>query len=214
MNPRADTGNAVVAMPSNRHEANATAPDERLPDDDRILVDRVRHGDALAYEHLVELYSRRLYHSLLHLVGGDIDLAQEFTQEAFVRAYERLDRFSGSSSFYTWLYRLAHNRAIDCLAKRRPEARDDSLLDAQTGATASPDRDLAREETCRLVQDGLQRLAADQRQILLLRDFEGLDYAAIADLLEVPEGTVKSRINRARRALRELLEPVLSGADL
>jgi RNA polymerase sigma-70 factor (ECF subfamily) len=205
VNEAAD-GTAAPSQPSKLQEGSASG-------DDRAVVARVRAGDAEAYAELVDRYGDRLYSMLLHLAGGDAEQATEFVQEAFVRAYERLDRFAGDSSFYTWIYRLARNRAIDLLAKKRPLAVERPGLEAAADAGGSrsgsgPQRALERAELRDQVQAGLARLPAEQREIILLRDFDGHDYAAIAELLEVAVGTVKSRLNRARAALRaELCDP-------
>lgn len=193
----ASTGTAGPADPSKAQEG---------PGDDRAVVERVRAGDGEAYAELVDRYGDRIYSMLLHLAGGDAEQAAEFVQEAFVRAYERLDRFDGKSSFYTWLYRLARNRAIDLLAKKRPTAFERPTLEAAAEAGgrpgSGPQRALERSELQQQVHDALGRLPAEQREIILLRDFDGHDYAAISELLEVAVGTVKSRLNRARAALR------------
>ncbi len=175
-------------------------------EDDRDLAARARDGDAAAYTELVDRYGGRLDAMLVHLCAGDRDLAAEFTQEAFVRAFERLDQFQGGSSFYTWLYRLARNRAIDLLAKRRPTAMDDEHLGAIPDADgATPFDRLAADDRQRLVRDGLARCSPEHREILLLREYEDLDYDRIADLLGIALGTVKSRLNRARNELRDRL---------
>ncbi|MDA3963683.1 MAG: sigma-70 family RNA polymerase sigma factor [Planctomycetota bacterium] len=187
------------------------------PADDRALVDAVRAGDASAYAELVDRYGERLYHTLLHMAAGDGELAAEFVQEAFVRAFERLDRFAGESSFYTWLYRLARNRAIDLLAKKRPKSMDRPGLEAQGDANkqgSGPHHSIERTELQLHVQAALHRLPTEQREIIILRDFDDLDYATIADQLDLAVGTVKSRLNRARAALREQLEDLVAGGAL
>jgi RNA polymerase sigma-70 factor (ECF subfamily) len=176
-------------------------------------------GDAAAYAGLVDRYGGRLHAMLLHLAQGDHELAAEFTQEAFVRAWERLGQFAGASSFYTWIYRLARNRALDLLDRRRPE-RFAAEVGGEAGdggavaATAAPGERMVREEQRAAVQAALATLPAASREILLLRDFEDLDYAAIAEMLEVPVGTVKSRISRARGELRAALAGRIGAEDL
>lgn len=185
-------------------------------EDDRELVERVRRGDGDAYEALVERYGGRLHNMLLHLAGGDAELAGELVQEAFVHAYARLDRFAGASSFYTWLYRLARNRAIDVLARKRPRALEAGDLERagdRRAAASGPHRAVERDELRDQVRAALARLEPDHREIILLRDFEELGYDRIAELLELPLGTVKSRLNRARRALRDELAPLLEGSE-
>jgi len=196
-------GTDTSVPPSKGH-----APQEE-PEDDRLLVERLRRGDDTACDELLDRYGDRLFAMLLRLAGGDAEQAAEFTQEAFVRAYERLDRFDGTSRFYTWLYRLARNRALDLLARKRPVALDSEGLEAAAGsqnrAAADPGKRIEADERHAAVHAALDRLGAEQREIILLRDFEGLDYAEIAERLETAVGTVKSRLSRARAALRDEL---------
>lgn len=200
-------GNPASVAPSNSHAGGQDTCD------DRLLVDRVRAGDVGAYDLLVARYADRIHAMLRNLVGGDADAAAELTQEAFVRAFSRLDQFAGGSSFYTWLWRLARNRALDLLARRRPRS-----ADLQEGAWAAdapaPGDRMAGEELRAAVRAALGRLPAEQREILLLREFDGLDYQQIAEALDVPEGTVKSRLNRARAALRAALEGRIVAEDI
>ncbi len=198
-------GNISAATSSNPH-----GPD---PDEERRIVAAARAGDAAAYEVLVVRHGPRLYAMLLHLANGDADLAAEYTQEAFVRAWTNLDRFAGESAFYTWLYRLARNRALDLIARKRPRCVDLVTL-SPTAPGAGPVDALVADDHRRAVREALAQLDADQRELLLLREFEGLDYLAIAARLDVPEGTVKSRLNRARAALRAILETRIRAEDL
>lgn len=168
------------------------------------LVRRAQEGDREAFAELVEASGDRLYGFMLHLAGGDGDLAAEFTQEAFVRAWEKIRLFSGGSRFYTWLYRLARNRALDLMAKHKPLAVERDTLEAIGPGSRDP-AELEREELREQVRRGIAELAPEQREIILLRDFEDLDYETIAGRLECAVGTVKSRLNRARTALRERL---------
>lgn len=186
---------------------------DELPRADHELVARLRAGDAAAAGIIVDQYAPRLHAMLLHLCQGDAEQAAEFTQEAFARAWERLDQFAGDSAFYTWLYRLARNRAIDLLAKRRPRA---MALDHTSGISsdATPSQATMRAELVAAVQAALQRLPVEMREIILLRDFDQLDYEAIADALGIAVGTVKSRLSRARAALRETLAGHISVEDL
>jgi len=199
--PLAIARNAGAALPSKGHG------------DDRVLVDQVRAGDGAAYAQLVDRYGGRLHAMLLHLAGGDHDLAAELTQEAFVRAYANLDQFAGASSFYTWIWRLARNRALDLLARKRPLNVELEPLGA-TASDAAPSAALEGCEQRDAVRRALEALPADQREVLLLREFDGLDYGEIAAALAVPEGTVKSRLNRARAALRERLSGVIAAEDV
>ena len=178
-----------------------------------MLVEQVRRGDGNAFAALVDRYGGRLHAMLLHLAGGDQDLAAELTQEAFVRAYANLEQFAGASSFYTWIWRLARNRALDLLARKRPRNLDLEPLGA-IAADAGPGAALADADQRAAVHRALAELPAEQREILLLREFDGLDYERIAAALDLPEGTVKSRLNRARTALRERLSGVIAPEDV
>jgi RNA polymerase sigma-70 factor (ECF subfamily) len=181
--------------------------------DDRLLALRARAGDQAAFAQLVTLHSDRLHAMLLHLANGDRDLAAELTQEAFVRAYDRLAQFEGASSFYTWLYRLARNRAFDLLARKRPTAVADEHLE-RAAETPSPADAVAGAELRDRVRAALAQLPAETRELLLMREFQGMDYDAIAAALDVPLGTVKSRLSRARGDLRAILERGVAPEDL
>jgi RNA polymerase sigma factor (sigma-70 family) len=199
--PLAMAGNPAPSGPSNQHG------------DDHAVVARLRQGDGAAFALLMDRHGARLHAMLLHLAHGDHDLAAEFTQEAFVRAFTNLDQFAGASSFYTWLYRLARNRALDLLARKKPLARDPATLGGEA-ASDVPGADLASAELRGEVRRALGELPLEQREILLLREFDGLDYAEIASALGIAEGTVKSRLNRARAALRDRLAGRVSAEDL
>ncbi len=196
---------------------NATAPATSKhhgnENDESAIVAAARAGDAAAFGLLVDRHGSRLHAMLLHLANGDADLAAEFTQEAFVRAWSNLALFAGQSAFYTWLYRLARNRALDLIARKRPTCVDLTTL-APVSSGPGPLEEMAADEHRRAVRAALAELEPEQRELLLLREFENLDYHAIALHLDVPEGTVKSRLNRARAALRERLEHRVHPEDL
>nr|MBA3845965.1 sigma-70 family RNA polymerase sigma factor [Planctomycetota bacterium] len=204
-------GDAAIA----RNSAALAASNGHAPqvDDDHDLVARARAGERGAFDQLVGRHGDRLFAMLLHLVNGDRDAAAEFTQEAFARAFVNLAQFEGRSSFYTWLYRCARNRALDLLARKRPIATDLEPL-GRAADIATPLDQLGASELRAAVRGAMARLPAPAREILLMRDFEGLDYSRIAELLAVPEGTVKSRINRARAALKDALAGKVVAEDL
>ena len=183
------------------------------PFDDRDLARRALAGDQAAYPALVDAYGERIYNMLLQLCNGDPDMASELTQEAFVRAYERLNQFEGASSFYTWLYRLARNRAIDIRKRKKPIASDPSTMH-DPGHQDDPGAAMEANELKDLVHAGMRLLNPEQQEIILLRDFQGHDYGEIAALLEIAEGTVKSRLNRARKALREQIQTLGSSDQI
>ncbi|MCC2257256.1 sigma-70 family RNA polymerase sigma factor [Intestinimonas aquisgranensis] len=178
------------------------------------LVERAKKGDETAFEVLVTDNEKRIYNLCRRLTGNPEDAA-ELTQEAFLNAWRGLSRFQGESSFSTWLYRLASNACIDFLRKEKrrqnlsmtvslddeEEARQVELPDERY----APERELERTEVRQAVAAGLERLTPEHRQVLVMREINGLSYAEIGAVLGLEEGTVKSRIARARNALRKVL---------
>ena len=178
------------------------------------LVAQARRGDESAFEALVTENEKRIYNLCRRLTGHQEDAA-ELTQEAILNAWRGLGRFQGESSFSTWLYRLATNACIDFLRKEKrrqslsmtvslddeEEARQVELPDERY----APEGALERAEARRAVAEGLERLTLEHRQVLVMREIHGLSYAEIGQVLGLEEGTVKSRIARARGALRKVL---------
>ena len=178
------------------------------------LVRRAKDGDQLAFKQLVTDNEKRIYNLCRRMVGDQEDAA-ELTQEAFLNAWRGLPGFQAESAFSTWLYRLASNVCLDFL---RREKRRKSLsltvvsLDQEEAVELeipdqryAPEGELERLEQRQAIRDGLARLSEEHRQVLVLRELSGLRYREIAQLLGVEEGTVKSRIARARGALRKVL---------
>ena len=178
------------------------------------LVQRARQGDEGAFAALVEQNQSRIFNLALRMTGNPDDAA-ELAQEALINAWKGLSKFQGGSSFATWLYRLTSNACIDFLRreKRRSglsmtvslddeeEARQVELPDERY----APEGALERAEARRAVAEGLERLTLEHRQVLVMREIHGLSYAEIGQVLVLEEGTVKSRIARARGALRKVL---------
>ncbi|SIN92305.1 RNA polymerase sigma-70 factor, ECF subfamily [Singulisphaera sp. GP187] len=183
-------------------------------DDDKSLIDACRAGNTEAFGVLVTRYQDRLYPTIFRLTGC-ADEARDLLQDAFLRAFEKLDRFQGESSFYTWIYRIAVNLALSGRRRRRPVLR----LNLDSGsapidppydvAESDPSAPLQRAERDRLIQDALNALAADHRAVVVMKEFDGLQYEEIAAMLEVPIGTVRSRLHRARCELRDRLRSLV-----
>jgi RNA polymerase sigma-70 factor (ECF subfamily) len=193
---------------------------------DEVLIGRCQKGDLEAMGLLISRYQDRLYNTLLKICSNPDDAA-ELTQETFVKVIENITRFRGRSSFYTWLFRVGVNLTLT-FCKRRQKFPVRSLeaplenggggesaattLSAFLGSKESADPGVLAEkrEAQELLLRTLESMDADHRTILVLRDIEGMSYQDIAGVLELEIGTVKSRLNRARRNLRDLLQAVLA----
>ncbi len=190
------------------------------------LLNRCRAGDLAAYDGLVLAFQDRVFNLCWRMCGSRTD-AEDFTQDAFVRAFESLGRFDGRARFYTWLFRIAANLVISARRKRsraKVVSIDATTEDADGGGPRSladqldsdertPVEQASEQERQSLVLAALATLDEEQRCIVTLRDLESLGYGEIADILNVPVGTVKSRLHRARLALRERLMPLLGNAE-
>ena len=193
------------------------------PDDRRLIADALA-GHADAFGVLVARHQDRLYNSVLRVVDSPDD-ALDAVQDAFINAYQNLGSFKGDSEFTTWLYRIAFNTAISHRRKRRATVSLDAGKggggrDAHDGgrggfdpadpaSLAGPGADLERTEEERLLAAALARLSPEHRAVVVMKDIDGLKYEEIAAALDVPIGTVRSRIHRARAELKDLLEPLL-----
>ena len=184
---------------------------------DEQLVARAQNGDRAAFDVLVRKYQHKIVQLVERLVGeaDGVDVAQE----AFIKAYRALRSFRGQSAFYTWLYRIAINTSKNFLVarKRRPAAQDIDVADAELYGHTHQMSDVDTPEALTLsgeirekVTEAIHRLPADLRQAITLRELEGLSYEEIAEAMNCPIGTVRSRIFRAREAIDEKLRPLLS----
>lgn len=182
---------------------------------DAQLVAAAQRGDRDAFGELVERYQDRLFNTLVRITGS-YEEAADAAQDAFLQAYAKLDAFRGDAQFFTWLYRIAMNAALNRRRHRRPMASLDAAKDAAgeepMDHTAAPDRQLLTDERSALVHSALAELGDEHRKILVLRELEGCSYEVIADILELPVGTVRSRLFRARLQLRERLQPLVHDA--
>ncbi|RVT49505.1 RNA polymerase sigma factor RpoE [Rubrivivax albus] len=196
------------------------------PDADAALVERVKQGDQRAFELLVVKYQRRIERLIGRMVR-DTDLVPDIAQETFIRAYRALPNFRGESAFYTWLYRIAVNTAkkslMDlkrdplvtetALASRDDEGDETSRVENELSDGETPDALLASKEIAEAVNAAIAALSEDLRQAITLREIEGLSYEEIADVMNCPIGTVRSRIFRAREAIAQRLRPLLDTRD-
>ena len=191
-------------------------------DSDAQLVERAAAGDHRAYELLVIKYQRRIERLIGRMVR-DVDLVPDIAQETFIRAWRALHQFRGDAQFYTWLYRIAVNTAKKSLLelKRNPvviEAalqagdHDDetSRRDNELTAESTPESELAAREIAAAVNAAMEALPEDLRQAVTLREIEGMSYEEIAEAMDCPIGTVRSRIFRAREAISARVKPLLS----
>ncbi|WNG61499.1 sigma-70 family RNA polymerase sigma factor [Archangium gephyra] len=190
--------------------------------DDLTLVKRVRDGDQRAFKLLVERYQRKVYAVALGMLK-DKEEAMDVSQEAFVKVYKYLDHFKGDSSFYTWLYRITVNICIDVMRRKgasggETEEFDESVVndlsEARIGALGSrlgtnPQKSALRRELAEKIQEALATVPEKHRAILLLREIEGMSYEDLSRTLDIPKGTVMSRLFHARAKVQKILSEYL-----
>ena len=199
----------------------ADKPERVNVDVDAPLVERVKRGDQRAFEMLVVKYQRRVERLIARMVR-DVDLVPDIAQETFIRAYRALPNFRGDSAFYTWLYRIAVNTAKKALMelKRDPlvtqaalASREDedetSRVENELSDGETPESLMASKQIAQEVNAAVEALSEDLRQAITLREIEGLSYEDIAEVMNCPIGTVRSRIFRAREAIATRLRPML-----
>ena len=186
--------------------------------DDLTLVQRARKGDQRAFKLLVERYQRKVYSVALGMVK-DKEEARDVAQEAFVKVYKYLDHFKGDASFYTWLYRITVNICIDVLRKKGSKGDehvefDESVkldtAEASIGALGTrlgtnPQKSALRKELAERITAAIQEIPESHREILLLREVEGMSYEDLSRTLKIPKGTVMSRLFHARLKMQKIL---------
>ncbi len=179
---------------------------------EKVLLARAKKGEIAAFESLMTAYENRVYTLALRSTGSEQDAA-DITQEVFLRAWKSLDSFRGDSSLSTWLYRVTSNLCVDFARKRAVESGTASIDDAESPAasiadpsrTIQPEQAVENQELREELQYAIAQLSEEHRKVVLLRDVAGLAYTEIARTLGVEEGTVKSRLARARNSLRKIL---------
>lgn len=195
---------------------NPASPDAMCAASDAELVAATLTGSRESYDRLARRYQDRLYNSMLRLTGSREDAA-DAVQDALVQAYVKLASYRGASQFYTWLYRIAMNLAMSRRRRRRPSVSLDAAREAageepQDGRPRGDEAAMSRERVAR-VQSALAHLGDQPRKILVLREIEGCSYEQIAEILELPVGTVRSRLFRARLQLRDQLKSLAQEAE-
>ena len=181
--------------------------------DDAPLISQALAGQTAAFGQLVQKYQDRLHNTVVHVVG-DAEDAKDVVQEAFVQAFLKLESFQGASAFYTWLYRIAFNVAASH-RRRRGAMRSAEQIALGDGCQrrarpTTPATVPSATERCRQVREAISQLPEEHRVVLVLREMEGCCYETIAEMLDLPVGTVRSRLHRARMQLREQLKEVLA----
>lgn len=186
-----------------------------MVDNDRILLEKAKSGDINAFEKLVEAYQKKIYNICLRMIGSTDD-AYDLAQEVLIRIYKSISGFKEQSSLSTWVYRITTNVCLDEIRKRKLKRTvsldqdirlDDSEIKREIESDDPPPDELAeKKEIKKTVASAISMLNEEHRTVIVLRDIQGFSYEEIAKITNCPEGTVKSRINRARQALKIILE--------
>ena len=197
-------GTYEIPSPSKPHEA--------VVKNDAQLICEALAGDSSSFGELVTRHQDRLYNTMVHVVGSADD-ARDVVQDAFVQAFVKLDTFKSNSAFYTWLYRIAFNLRISHLRRKKPTVSIDKLQEdtgrEPTDADDAPSDRIEQQERAGQVHEALAQLSEEHRSVLVLREMEDRSYEEISAILNVPVGTVRSRLHRARIQLRDQLKEVL-----
>lgn len=186
-----------------------------MSDNDKLLLKRAKKGDVEAFEQLIGQYQKKVFNIALRMIGNPED-ASELAQEVFIRIYRSLANFKEEASFSTWIYRITTNVCLDEIRKRKNTHNTVSLdeeVSLEDGDVRmqvadhrpTPEAVVERNEVQRMVQEAIGQLSEEHRTALVLRDIQGMSYEEISRITQCPEGTVKSRINRARQSLKEIL---------
>jgi RNA polymerase sigma-70 factor (ECF subfamily) len=181
---------------------------------EKILIDRCINGDIEAFEELISDYEKKVFNIALRIIGNYND-AEDISQEIFIKVFKSIKNFKGNSSFYTWLYRIVVNECFDIAKKKKKVLAfsidtpivtgDDEVQRDIKDRSKLPEEEFENKELRKEIQKALNMISNEHRTMIVLRDVQGFSYDEISEMLKCPPGTVKSRINRARKALKELL---------
>jgi len=179
--------------------------------DENLLIQKSQVGDIKSFEILVEAYQKKAF-NIAYRMLGNLEDANDVTQEALVKVYKYLPKFKGDSKFSTWLYSIVTNTSIDYMRKNRKadvvyldKKEDDKMKKEIPDNTNSPEQLLEKNEIKRVIHDSINKLSREHRTVIILRDIQGFSYEEIANILNCSVGTVKSRISRARGNLKSIL---------
>jgi RNA polymerase sigma-70 factor (ECF subfamily) len=170
-------------------------------DDDRTLVGRCRDGDRRAFEQLVVRYQRPVFNAALRLLHNPED-ARDVAQTTFLKAFEHLEGYNPAFKFYSWIYRIAVNEALDALGSRKPF---EAISEEEADEAPGPEQQVGDEQVSREIETALMGIKPEFRTVIVLRHFMHLSYQDMSDVLQLPEKTVKSRLYSARQLLRDEL---------
>lgn len=182
--------------------------------EDEVVIRNAQDGDVEAFEEIVEKYQSMIYNLSYRMLGNPDD-AQEASQEVFIRIYKSINKFKFDSKFSTWVYRITNNYCLDLIRKNKNDTvyiekeiqtEDGNIQRELPDEGISVENSVIRSEKIELVRKAILKLPSEYRAVVVLRDLEGESYSDIANVLSLPEGTVKSRINRGRRELKNILE--------
>lgn len=181
--------------------------------DEKILISKAKEGDKKAFEEIISLYEKKVFSTIYYMVKNENEV-EDIAQEVFVKIYRNLKNFKEESSLYTWIYRITINVCIDELKKRKNVVYIDEKIETADGememqledTSKGPEHLAEDDELKRKITKCIRKLPVDQRTMIVLRDIKGFTYMEIAEMTKINLGTVKSKINRARAALKQILE--------
>lgn len=187
----------------------STGPTPKSPKEESILIAQAKNGDRYAFGELVRIHRKGVI-NVVYRMCGDIEIAEDVAQDTFIKAWKSLHQFQPRYPLRNWLYRIASNTALDLIRRQKPTVRIDSLPVASS--RRGPETILNQKEQSNAIQEAVLSLTPASRAVIVLREYEGLSYREISDALDIPLGTVMSRLNYARQQLRTILLQYLEAA--